>query len=941
MTDDDPPIYTKDDYSHGAIMKLVFHDFLTYHHVECVPGPFMNVIIGPNGTGKSTIICGICLASGGSPKLLGRSDNKGDFIKHGKNDGYVEMYLKDAEAKDGVKVFKIHLKQPNSAFYLINGKKVSLAEVTSEISKYNIQVDNPCTFLAQDKVKSFAEQDSKGLLINTMKRNTLNNNEKTQNDIVKMRVDLRDYVNLFRDSFNNDQVQLARRRYLDTKQAHQNWDKELRRLEGVVQNGEKAESEIKEIRIDESPMNDKKREYEEYRKNLEKDEHVLESEHRKAILSKQEIQRNSEQISESFGIKYRNLQLRDDSLAAWQFYMDNRRRFRHPVFVPILFMKVQKKYHLQLSNVLGIRDASIFIFGCEEDESLILKQYKVNTTVMPPEFVERHGGKTRMPEYLHELGFEDFVINIFETVKPVRAYLSSVLRWNTVPIGGENVDKECEKIGYQLAGQIGLFLTNKNRVEISVSRYDQTRITVSRQRFQPRIIFCQLHEMDFEDNQTERIEQVNRVLEDIDKRRKLLNEKKPKLEQLRDEVQKLKIEIQKQQDEVTMAMEFTRRAKLAVKNHVNSKPNLEQAKSALVEIEKRQADKVPKNLEQITKNIKSTLNVCLNSVLGNSELQRLDLVGRVLRNHLEAIQQESMDLEIQYKDLQHKEKEARDDLQIFKDQLKEAMGCSSSKLEHLKNDEANAWKEMQEKFRTFEVPENEEEVEEEIRQIEAIQEARAKDGSREDVVRLSELEKKELQERERKQKFEKSVANWEADMQVLIEKWVNPLEGFISKISENFSSYFKRINCAGEVKLHRPENDLEIEEYGVDIFVQFQGYNKMHKLTAQQQSGGERSVSTMLYLMALQELCPVPFRCVDEINQGMDPNNERMVFNMMVKLLSGNEGELAHSQYFILTPKLLPGLDFNEKVSVLIVHNSPMMSENPAILQVEGTEIVI
>lgn len=27
-------------------------------------------------------------------------------------------------------------------------------------------------------------------------------------------------------------------------------------------------------------------------------------------------------------------------------------------------------------------------------------------------------------------------------------------------------------------------------------------------------------------------------------------------------------------------------------------------------------------------------------------------------------------------------------------------------------------------------------------------------------------------------------------------------------------------------------------------------------------------MSTMLYLLALQELCPVPFRCVDEINQG-------------------------------------------------------------------------
>jgi chromosome segregation ATPase len=59
-----------------------------------------------------------------------------------------------------------------------------------------------------------------------------------------------------------------------------------------------------------------------------------------------------------------------------------------------------------------------------------------------------------------------------------------------------------------------------------------------------------------------------------------------------------------------------------------------------------------------------------------------------------------------------------------------------------------------------------------------------------------------------------------------------------------------------------------VSKYGVEIMVKFRATEKLRRLTAQVQSGGERSVSTMLYLMALQELCPVPFRCVDEINQG-------------------------------------------------------------------------
>ncbi|MQL92256.1 hypothetical protein Taro_024875, partial [Colocasia esculenta] len=39
-------------------------------------------------------------------------------------------------------------------------------------------------------------------------------------------------------------------------------------------------------------------------------------------------------------------------------------------------------------------------------------------------------------------------------------------------------------------------------------------------------------------------------------------------------------------------------------------------------------------------------------------------------------------------------------------------------------------------------------------------------------------------------------------------------------------------------------------------------------LSAHHQSGGERSVSTILYLVSLQDLTNCPFRVVDEINQG-------------------------------------------------------------------------
>lgn len=58
-------------------MKLCKNLFLkysrTYDCLKYYPGDYLNVIIGANGTGKSTIVAGIILGCGGSQKLLSRS----------------------------------------------------------------------------------------------------------------------------------------------------------------------------------------------------------------------------------------------------------------------------------------------------------------------------------------------------------------------------------------------------------------------------------------------------------------------------------------------------------------------------------------------------------------------------------------------------------------------------------------------------------------------------------------------------------------------------------------------------------------------------------------------------------------------------------------------------------------------------------------------------
>jgi chromosome segregation ATPase len=101
-------------------------------------------------------------------------------------------------------------------------------------------------------------------------------------------------------------------------------------------------------------------------------------------------------------------------------------------------------------------------------------------------------------------------------------------------------------------------------------------------------------------------------------------------------------------------------------------------------------------------------------------------------------------------------------------------------------------------------------------------------------------------------------------------------------------------------------------------------------LDQHRQSGGERSVSTIFYLMALQSLARSPFRVVDEINQGMDPRNERMVHERMVEIACKEHT----SQYFLITPKLLTNLRYDRRMKVLCIASGEHMPKDCSELDV-------
>uniref|UniRef100_A0A1D1YS75 Structural maintenance of chromosomes protein 5 n=1 Tax=Anthurium amnicola TaxID=1678845 RepID=A0A1D1YS75_9ARAE len=160
-----------------------------------------------------------------------------------------------------------------------------------------------------------------------------------------------------------------------------------------------------------------------------------------------------------------------------------------------------------------------------------------------------------------------------------------------------------------------------------------------------------------------------------------------------------------------------------------------------------------------------------------------------------------------------------------------------------------------------------------------------------------------------------------SEINMLKEKWFPTLKNLVAKINETFGRNFQEMAVAGEVSLD--EHEMDFDKYGILIKVKFRQTGELQVLSAHHQSGGERSVSTILYLVSLQDLTNCPFRVVDEINQGMDPINERKMFQQLVRASS----QPSTPQCFLLTPKLLPDLEYSDACSILNIMNGPWLEK--------------
>ncbi|GAA5860377.1 hypothetical protein JCM3774_000398 [Rhodotorula dairenensis] len=195
---------------------------------------------------------------------------------------------------------------------------------------------------------------------------------------------------------------------------------------------------------------------------------------------------------------------------------------------------------------------------------------------------------------------------------------------------------------------------------------------------------------------------------------------------------------------------------------------------------------------------------------------------------------------------------------------------------------------------------------------------------------LEAFKKRQREIAELREKFDEAEGRWKESKEIIStteSRWLPKLEKLVQDVSEKFSAYFDTLGLLGEVRLNK---DPDYEKWGIGIFVRFRdpkdnsGDVQLHELSGHRQSGGERALTTVTYLLALAELARAPFALVDEINQGMDQRAERNMHKMLVETTCSHDV----GQYFLLTPKLLPDLVYHPKMKVLVINVSPWIPGN-------------
>jgi len=157
-----------------------------------------------------------------------------------------------------------------------------------------------------------------------------------------------------------------------------------------------------------------------------------------------------------------------------------------------------------------------------------------------------------------------------------------------------------------------------------------------------------------------------------------------------------------------------------------------------------------------------------------------------------------------------------------------------------------------------------------------------------------------------------------AEVEKRLERWREVISIFLRSLEARYNQILQEVGAVGELRLSVGK---DVNQAGLEILVGFKGVPAT-RLDSFTQSGGERSIALVAFLLALQQNIASPFRAIDEFDVHMDPKNREVISRLIVS----SAKELRDTQYLAITPGQVSVPDTD--VHVVVVQN------------VEGTSVL-
>ncbi|KAI0403819.1 P-loop containing nucleoside triphosphate hydrolase protein [Xylaria palmicola] len=1021
------------DFHPGAIVRVRVDNFVTYKHAEFLPGPNLNMVIGPNGTGKSSLVCAICLGLGYHPKHLGRASHVGEFVKHGEESAVIEVELQKRPGDRANHIIRVQInREDNGRKWWLNGKETNHKTIQELTRKLRIQIDNLCQFLPQDKVAEFAGLTPTRLLEETLRAAAAEEVLEWQSELKKrhkdhreMKVQVENCSEILKNhesrqqgvqadvdrlheregiqkkvqdlksaravaEYNDKRFKFseAKKRLKDTKKKLEDLQNACgpaleavnkkqaywAHIEPVINERKKAlrdaevageqvlrdieaydeavRAEENKVKAEEDTLRNIKSKIQQRRKELttlearlkDKPPDFVPAEWNARIRqkegAKQDIEAERRVLDDRFdelkGINLTmkdtlgNLQLESDNLNSqqgkklaqlrsvhadaaqgWEWLQENQDQFQKEVFgPPMLTCSItDKKYSDQVQSLLGQDDFICFICQTPSDHKKLSNQFYGNMRIAVPirtcgsEFSSFRPAIPR--DRLRDLGLDAYAIDFVEGPEPVLAMLCAEKKLHISGVAHQDITNEqyeqlmaAERIPHWAAGK-RIYRVARRR-EYGPNATSTSTRTIWPGRFWTDQPVDESERADIERRMQEARQELNKLRQEgLD-----IKEKKHGLADRERDVQEEIDTLKQQKNELQKAA--TQYATLGDKIPI-VKGQLEDAQRATIEARIRISECSTRSDELVLKRARSAIQhkellsgirdahqalleaqICL--IEAKSDVKALEARNLDIKQRLDNGQMEIRNAKAEADRL-------KEDAAIARETVSEAVAENPEQLPYLSELAAD---------KTVEELDNEIGAEQsKLEYVHAVDPA---------VLRQFQKRAQEIQNMtQQKEELEAKFDSLSRQIDELRQKWEPRVDALITKINDAFAYNFEQINCAGQVDIYKDEEDFE--QWAIEIKVKFRQNETLQQLNQHRQSGGERAVSTIFYLMALQSMAQAPFRVVDEINQGMDPRNERMVHERMVEIACREHT----SQYFLITPKLLTGLRYDARMRILCI----------------------